>query len=77
MRNYDHKGSMSSVVVRARTHCKEAFHINTNRAFFLACCCSCVCEFMNECLYVLVICCRCVLVCICRLQIEIVVYWVL
>jgi hypothetical protein len=31
------------------------------RAVFLACCCSCVCEFMNQCLYVLMICCRCVI----------------
>jgi hypothetical protein len=43
------------------THCKEAFHDNTNRAVFPACCCSCVYEFMNECLYVLMICCRCML----------------
>jgi hypothetical protein len=53
--------SRDSVAVRARTHCKEAFHNNTNRAIFPTCCCSCVSEFMNGCLYVLMICCRCML----------------
>jgi predicted Zn-ribbon and HTH transcriptional regulator len=40
---------------------KRHFQINTIIAVFPACCCSCVYEFMNECLYVLMICCRCVL----------------
>jgi hypothetical protein len=34
------------------SHCKEAFHINTIIIVFYAYCCSCVCEFMNECVYV-------------------------
>jgi predicted Zn-ribbon and HTH transcriptional regulator len=40
---------------------KRHFHINTNKVVFPACCCSCGYEFMNECLHVGMIWCRCML----------------
>jgi hypothetical protein len=51
-------------LLQSSSHCKEAFHINTIRAVFPAC----YSVFVDECLYAFMICCRCVLVCICRLQ---------
>ena len=44
--------------------CILAFHINTIRAVFTAC----YSLFVDECLYVIMICFICVLVCICRLH---------